>query len=193
LLSLLGFWVVDGWLFVESEMADTDLGSELHLAINNSQAGLDPITLGPWFRDAAEGLDHLQSLNPSFTHGDIKPGNLLLLGGRCKIGDFGSLHPTGTEDLFRVKGTTQYFAAPETENGISHPNSDQFSLALTYCLLRGVALLTEDEKNDGRKLGEKLGASNLSKTELRSLFKALQTNPAERHGSCSAMVHSLFP
>lgn len=190
LLSLLGIWLVDGWLLVVSELADSDLGTEFELAKNNGQVGLDSATLAPWFRDAAEGLDHLHGREPGLCHGDIKPGNLLLLGGRCKVGDFGSLHPMYDKRLLCIRGMTHYFAAPETENGLSHANSDQFSLAMTYSLLRGIPPFTEEEKNDPKKIEEKLGDSKLSKSEWRSLCKGLQRNPDERHGSCSAMVHS---
>jgi serine/threonine protein kinase len=40
-------------------------------------------------RDAAEGLDHLQA--KGLMHLDIKPANLLLVRGRCKLGDFGTV------------------------------------------------------------------------------------------------------
>lgn len=192
LLSLLGIWVVDGWMVIVSELAETDLNSLWQKAKANGLTGLDPASLQPWFRDAAEGLDYLQTLDLVMTHGDVKPGNLLILGGRCKLGDLGSFRPTPGMDLFRTPGVTRYFMAPEAENGANHPNSDQYSLALSYSILRGVPPLELEIKNDPVKLGSHFSEAGLSKPEIRALCKALRQNPNERHGSCLAMVHSFF-
>jgi serine/threonine protein kinase len=192
LLSILGIWVVDGWMVVVSELADTDLYSLWQKAQVDGLIGLDPVSLQLWFRDAAEGLDYLQSLDLVMTHGDVKPANLLLLGGRCKVGDFGSFRPTLGSDLFQPPGVTRYFIAPEAENGATHPNSDQYSLALSYSILRGVAPLDLEIKNDPVKLGKYFSEARLSKPEARALCKALRQNPNERHGSCLAMVQSFL-
>jgi serine/threonine protein kinase len=43
-------------------------------------------------RDVADALDAMQHLR-DLTHQDIKPSNLLLVNGKCKLGDFGTVRP----------------------------------------------------------------------------------------------------
>jgi serine/threonine protein kinase len=50
-------------------------------------------------RDVAEALDHLQR-HHRLMHLDVKPANLLLVSGRCKLGDF------GTVTRMRAEGTS---------------------------------------------------------------------------------------
>ena len=91
----------------------------------------------------AEGLDFLNARrhifeggSVAFQHGDIKPNNILLVGDEAKLADYGMSTPmiTAATPCYR-QGTLEY-AAPEIFQGTLTETSDQFSLAVTYYLLR---------------------------------------------------------
>ena len=85
--------------------------------------------------DAAEGLDYTNRVL-SIQHRDVKPQNLLLVGGgRIKVADFGlalvlehTTHDNGP--------MTPTYAAPEFFRGETTRQSDQYSLAASYCHMR---------------------------------------------------------
>jgi serine/threonine-protein kinase len=91
-------------------------------------------------RDFARGLRG--ALRAGFTHGDVKPGNLLIDSqDRGKVADFGLARRIGEAEcrpLEPLAGTWQY-AAPERFAGYADHRADIYSLALTlYHLLTGV-------------------------------------------------------
>src|SRR5262249_47038336 len=67
----------------------------------------------------------------------IKPQNLLLFGAALKVGDFGLVHVRKGEGASYGGGLTAAYAPPEFFEGSSSRHSDQYSLAVTYCQLRG--------------------------------------------------------
>jgi serine/threonine protein kinase len=62
-------------------------------------------------RDAAEALDHLQA--NGLMHLDIKPANLLLVKGRCKLGDFGTVRAIRPGE--RIQGRVA-LSVPSSDN-----------------------------------------------------------------------------
>jgi len=91
-------------------------------------------------RDFARGLR--AALRAGFTHGDVKPGNLLVDShDQGKVADFGLARRTGDvacRPLEPLAGTWQY-AAPERFAGYADHRADIYSLALSlYHLLTGV-------------------------------------------------------
>ncbi|MBY0525766.1 MAG: serine/threonine protein kinase [Gemmataceae bacterium] len=73
----------------------------------------------------------------AYQHCDIKPSNLLLFEETVKITDFGLASPTSSPLRFHRRGGTPDFMAPEVLQGRLSDWTDQFSLAVTYCQLRG--------------------------------------------------------
>lgn len=123
-------WIDDCFVIV-TELARTSLD-------HYTGARRSPAVALSIFRDVAEGLAYAHE--QGLIHRDIKPGNILLYGGRrAKLGDFGTarLAPNATRMLTEV-GTFGYMA-PEQAYGRPRFASDVFSLALTgYEMWTGV-------------------------------------------------------
>src|SRR5207244_11820578 len=100
-------------------------------ACKSGLAGIPREELLGYMRDAADALDYL---NESFglQHLDIKPQNLLLVGGRIKIGDFGLVKDLRGGSATATAGVTPLYATPEAFDGRVSRYSDQYSLSIVY-------------------------------------------------------------
>ena len=135
LTSLLGIWHTAETLILAMELAENTLMDCLRDAQAQGLPGIAPDLLHEYMREAAKGIDHLNSLH--ILHRDVKPKNLLLMSGGVKVSDFG-LARILERTLASTSGAmTPAYAAPEFFNGQASPYSDQYSLAIAYCHLRG--------------------------------------------------------
>ena len=90
-------------------------------------------------QDAADVMDYISQEN-SLQHLDIKPENLLLVGRRAKVADFGLVKDLQDVNSSIIGGLTPVYAAPELFDGRPNVHSDQYSLAIVYQeLLTGTA------------------------------------------------------
>ncbi len=121
----------DGELIIVTALANGSLLDRLN-SYRNHQIPVE--VLLKYMEHAAEGLDFLHQHN--IMHRDIKPENLLLIGDDVVVADFGLLK--ALEVSFAIHsfvGTPGYFA-PECREGQYTPQTDQYSLAVTYVRLR---------------------------------------------------------
>src|SRR5207302_3208300 len=77
-------------------------------------------------------------------HCDIKPSNLLLQGQTLKVADFSLATLTSSEMWYHRRAGTLDYAAPEVFQGRLSERTDQYALAVSYCLLRGGELPFSD-------------------------------------------------
>ena len=201
LLSLFGAWQRNGLLIVGMELADGTLMDRHHEAICEGLPGIPLAELIEYMQQAARGIDYLNEPRHAtlgregvgIQHGDIKPQNLLLVGGVVKVGDFGLAQvlegsPTSSGSM------TPAYAAPEYFRGESSSRSDQYSLAVAYCLLRGERLPFAGNSWE-IMMGHYQNAPDLSMLpadERTTVARALSKSPEDRWPDCRTFVEELL-
>jgi hypothetical protein len=195
LLAVFGVWQSDGRLIIAMELADQTLA-------DRAAAGpLPPGELLAHLRDAARALDYLnEPRHPGpdgglvgIQHKDVKPANLLLVGGGVKVGDFG-LARVLEQTVAQVSATcTPGYAAPELLGGRATRWTDQYGLAITWCHLRGGRLPFEGPPAAvlSGHLHARPDLSMLPEAERPVVARALDKQPERRWPSCVAFVEAL--
>jgi serine/threonine protein kinase len=198
LLAVFGTWQSGGWLVIGMELADATLLDELHKA---GDRGLPRRLLVRWSLDTARVVDYLNKprhflggAKPvGIQHGDIKPQNILLVGAGVKVGDFGLVRLLRASVEQHQGGMTPLYAAPEVLDGRVSRWSDQYSLAVTWCQLRGGRLpFTGADVNEVRRKKEHApDLSMLPAEERPSVARALASDPRARWPDCRAFIKAL--
>jgi formylglycine-generating enzyme required for sulfatase activity len=191
LLGMFGSWQHDGELIVAMELADGTLHDRLNQVQKEGLPGIPAAELLPHLRDAAEGLDYLNSIN--IQHRDVKPQNLLLVGGRVKVGDFGLVKVLQHSLTGHTGAFTPAYAAPEFLNGKTSSRSDQYSLAVAYCQMRAGRRPYEGQLAQVL-IGHAMHPPDLSRLpegERPAVARALAKEPGNRWENCLAFVRAL--
>jgi serine/threonine protein kinase/tetratricopeptide (TPR) repeat protein len=202
LLALFGIWVVGRHLVIAMELAEGTLLDVFKEAAGRGAAGIPAPEIFEYFQHAARGIDYLnEPRHPmggkkplGVQHRDIKPANLLLVGGCVKVGDYG-LARVMEKTLATASSTamTPDYAAPERFNRQTSGQSDQYSLACTYCHMRGGQppfTGTPTEIMRGHLEGQP-DLSRLPERERAAVARALAKDPKDRWPSCGDFVRAL--
>ena len=218
LVTIFAIWQRDGWTAIGMDLADGSLLERYEAATADGKPGLDFAELVDVLRQAARGIDFLNKprhpgpgpgpaqKSVAFVHRDIKPQNLLLVGSSVKVGDFGLVkrlanRPDDDDDGPGEEGIESLvtaYTSPELRRGEASSRSDQYSLAATYCHLRGGRAPTTSilkkpaagQPGTGEVLGT-VDVSMLPPSERPAVARALAINPKRRWPSCSAFVEGL--
>lgn len=193
-------WIDLGYIVVAMELADGSLQDLYHRYHEDLGTPIIPELVCEYLFQAAEGLDFLnahqhliQGQKQGFQHCDIKPSNILLIGDEVKLSDFGlSSATTSTVRSHRRAGTLIY-AASEVFQGRLTDWTDQYSLALTYCLLRGGRLPFTDTPTSFKQsyLRPAPDLSMLSEAEQPVIARALSPIPQQRWPTCCELMERL--
>jgi serine/threonine protein kinase len=194
LLTLFGAWQRDDWLILAMELAEGTLHERWRQANEKGSPGIPAPELAEYLREAAKGIDYLnERRHPdgqgglvSIQHRDIKPQNLLLVGGTVKVADFG-LAKLLEHTVAAASGSmTPVYAAPEFFGNQATRWSDQYSLAVTYCQLRGGKLPFEGSPWQvmSGHLTQAPDLTMLPEAERPAVARALAKKPEERWDSC---------
>ncbi len=201
LVTIFGIWEQADWAVIGMDLADGSLLDRFEAAVDAGRTGLGFAALVDFLRQAARGIDFLNEPRSPLTvgnplgliHCDIKPQNLLLVGESIKIGDFGLVRPLVAETGSSLSVGTEAidslmtaYSAPEVRRGGVSASSDQYSLAATYCHLRGGAAPTIPLQPLAP-----LDLSMLPIAERSVVARALAVVPADRWPNCSAFVEAL--
>jgi serine/threonine protein kinase len=153
-----------------------------------------------YLSQAAKALDFLNTRRHAFEgkivafqHCDIKPANLLLIGDKVKLADYGLATATTAGSTYNRRAGTTDFAGPEIFQGTLSERSDQFSLGVTYCLLR-TGHFPFPECRSGFKRGyvrPNPDLSGMPDAERAVVARAMAPVPQDRWSSCSEMMSQL--
>jgi len=194
LLSLERIEVVDGQLVIITELAEVSLKDRFAECKAAGQVGIPRDELLVYVADAADALDYMRE-HYSLQHLDVKPENLLVVGGRVKVADFGLVKDIHDATVSLMGGLTPVYASPEVYEGQPSLHSDQYSLAIVYQeMLTGVlpfpgrtpAQLTAQHLNSRPRL------TPLPPPDRATIARALAKDPDQRFPSCRAMVDALL-
>ncbi len=119
LLGLFGSWRRHGLLILAMELADRTLMDRFNEAKTQGLRGVPFGELREHLREAAKGLDHLHSIGVQ--HRDVKPQNLLLVGGGVKVADFGLAKVLEQTTASNTGSMTPAYAAPGVPQGPCQP------------------------------------------------------------------------
>lgn len=194
LLSLERIEVVDSRLVIVSELADMSLNDRFLACCDEGLPGIPRNELLGYLKDTADALDYISEAH-SLQHLDIKPENLLLVGGHVKVADFGLVKEVRDATQSLMSGLTPAYAPPELFDGRPNRTSDQYSLAVVY------AEMVSGKRPFGGTTAAQLAVQHMqAKPHLRHLpprdqdivFKALAKDPLLRFPSCREFVEELI-
>lgn len=192
LLSLDRYELKDNQLIIVMELAERSLLDRFEECRRRGLPGIPRRELLTYMQDAASALDYMNE-NFGLLHLDIKPQNLLLVGGRAKVADFGlvkNLRIGGTI----TGGITPAYATPEAFDGKASPQSDQYSLAIVY-----QEMLTGERPFPGttalqltiQHINSPPLLDALPPQDRHAVGKALSKSPTDRFASCRELVDEL--
>jgi len=201
LLQTRRVWSMPGYIVISMDLADASLLDLYLLYAEEFQQPVDPKQILLYLHQAAVALDYLNARSHAFEgkivgfqHGDVKPNNILLVGDEAKLADYGLALPMNgsTTPCYR-QGTLDY-AAPEIFLGNMTDTSDQYSLAVTYHLLRSGAFpFPSPPQNPGKNYYRPPpDLSLLTNEEQPILARALSPAPRGRFPSCTEMIAQLL-
>src|SRR5262249_13794952 len=138
-------WQIWNILVIAMELADRTLWDRFHEAIGQGLPGIPQPESMEYLAEAAKGIDYLNAHRHrldgregvAVQHRDIKPQNILLVGNGVKVADFGLARLLEHTVTGHTGSMTVAYAPPEFFQGYTSSQSDQYSLAVTYCYMRG--------------------------------------------------------
>jgi serine/threonine protein kinase len=190
---------INGDLTIVMELAERNLADVLAEHQKKGLPGIPRTTLLNYLREAAEALD-VMNLQHGLQHLDVKPGNLFLVGGHVKVGDFSLVHGQlaaagGDGGDAPIRAVTPGYAPPELFANAVSSQSDQYSLAIVFQeLLTGT--MPFDGKNPRQLVLQHASAAPklapLPESDRPIIARALSKKPEDRYASCSELVAALI-
>lgn len=188
-------------LIIAMGLGDRSLTDRLEDCRDQGLEGIPLEELMDYMEGAAQAIDFLNSPRHdlgsgpvAIQHCDIKPHNLLIVGGAVQVCDFG-LARALTNTRVTTAALSAAYGAPEMWRGQApQASTDQYSLAISYYELRTGALPFEDANYAvvmHAHLEGKLELSKLSPAEQKVIAKATSVSPDDRYESCRTMVTAL--
>jgi serine/threonine protein kinase, bacterial len=193
-------WCFSGYIVIAMELAEGSLLDLLGVYISEFGSGIIPEHLCHFLTQAAAAIDFLNvrqhNLNGqrvAVRHCDVKPSNVLVVGGVVKLTDFSlATQTTAPIGQHRKMGTLDY-AAPEVFRGLLSDRTDQYALAVTYCHLRSGRLPFNDTPSRFRSdyVRSAPDLRGMMPEERAVILRGLNPVPQDRWPSCSELISRL--
>ncbi|MEX0714476.1 MAG: serine/threonine-protein kinase [Pirellulales bacterium] len=189
-------------LIIAMGLGEQDLYARLEECQRDGLEGIPQKELLGYMEDAARAIDYLNSPRHNLgaglaavQHCDIKPFNIMIVGGAAQVCDFGLARMLGDVRKTATAAGTIAYVAPEclTKNEPSSA-TDQYSLAVTYVELKTGKLPYDSEiytEVVNAIVEGKLDLSMLSEAERSVIERATAVDPAERYRSTVDMIGDL--
>ena len=203
LVKTLGVFTVPGYVVTAMEVAEATLLDLMFLYFDELRQPIPAAQLGLYMWQVGQALDYLNARRHvrdgrkvGFQHGDIKPNNVLLFGDVAKLTDYGVATATSGPTTPCPRHGTRDYAAPEVLQGYQTDYSDQFSLAVTYHVLRTgcfpfpPAPAGELPKAFNRPTPDLTALPTVA--EQTVLLKALSPVPQDRYPTCRDLTQGLL-
>lgn len=194
-------WSQPGYLVIVMELAEGSL-ADLYAA-HQTEFGtpLEAPNACLLLSQAGNALDYLNKrrhprggMVVGYQHCDVKPSNMLLFGDVVKLCDFGLSSQTSSREQQHRKAGTLDYAAPEVFEGRLSAQSDQYSLAICYCELRGGRFpypKVESFRGSWPRRRPDADLTMLAAAERPIIAKALHRQPQHRWRSCAELMAEL--
>lgn len=191
-------------MIIATPLGDMTLRDRMAEAQTEGMEGIPVAELVGYMQEAAKGIDYLNSEQHDWRgshvgvqHCDIKPDNIMLVGGSVVICDFGVAQVLadygGGVRATSLSGSPAYMS-PEAFDAKPCRTSDQYSLAVTYYELRTGQLPLHAETfaavYEAHRSG-KLDFSLVPKEEQAVLRRATNPDPERRFNSSGEFVQAL--
>jgi serine/threonine-protein kinase len=200
LIEIYQVWSHLGYIIVAMELAEGSLLDLLEAYQTELHTPVPPEQVCLYLTQTAEALDFLNTRQHtldgrkvSFQHCDVKPSNILLFGDTVKLADFGLASPTSAPLKFHRRAGTLDFTPPEVFQGRLSDWTDQYALAVTYCLMRGGRLPFADRPTKFVRgyTRPTPDLTMLPEPERPHVARALNAVPQSRWPSCREFIARL--
>jgi serine/threonine protein kinase len=200
LIPIYWVWCFRDYVVVAMELARASLLDFLTPSITEFGKPLAARQVWRYLAQAADALDFLNMRKHrlygqlrTVQHGNIKPSNLLLVSDIVKLTDFKLSFQASFEQAHERLADTLRYAAPEVFHGWVSDRADQYSLAVTYCHLRGGRLPFPDtpEALNADYVRPEPDLTMLPARERPIIARSLSPCPEERWPSCAELMAQL--
>jgi serine/threonine protein kinase, bacterial len=194
-------WCHLGYVIVSMELAEGNLEDVLDIYQQEFGTALPGDYACSLLAQAAAGLDFLNTKKHvihdrcvAIQHCDVKPSNMLLFGDRVKVADFGLSSSLASSMQTGRKAGTLGYCAPEVFQGRLSDQTDQYALAVSYCVLRTGRLPFQNVPTSfhaGAAMSFTADLSSLTPEERPIVARALARDPLSRWASCGDLMSRL--
>ncbi|HEY5312019.1 MAG TPA: serine/threonine-protein kinase, partial [Pirellulales bacterium] len=189
-------------LLIAMGLGEQDLSRRLEECRKQGLPAIPVDELLGYMDDAARAIDYLNdpslvrgSQGVAVQHCDIKPFNIMIVGGAAQVCDFGLARMLGdVRKTATAAGSIAYVAPECLTNNEPSATTDQYSLAVTYFELRTGKLPYPSESFadvTNAVLKGELKLSLLPPAEQAVIGRATARDPARRFHSTTEMVQAL--
>jgi len=188
-------------LIIAMTLGDRSLFERMEECLKLGLPGVPAEELIGYMEEASKAIDFLNAARHdlgqglvAIQHCDIKPQNMMIVGGSAAICDFGLARVLGEIRVSETPASFAYAAPEYLQQNTSSSSTDQYSLAISYYELRTSHLPFDSETFMGvmtAKVEGKLSLSKLSEPEQVVMRRATALAPADRYPTTVEMVREL--